>query len=574
LRSKILALLAAATLPLICGAQNKTYTVRQGDTISSIASRFQIRRAELVAANALSNSHKLQVGKTLRIPASAAVKSKPAAGTSTAVKTVVASGRTYKVRNGDSDWTIARRNGMTVRQLHTLNPNVNFQNLPIGTTLALGGTATTTVAKTAPPVKPAPTKSQPPVKVAQKSTAPGEIATRSYKVKAGDNDWTLARQLDTRVAVLRKINPGVDLDKMRPGQTIRVPAAMGVTVNGTIAANARPATAAPTKTVAKAAAPAASSVSALRSKYAQVAVDSGIIRRTPGVNAEKVTIVDKGTQVAVLGKQGDWYKLRFPRGTVGWMRGDLLKPMQARDVVAPRNTVDPERTIARRERTETRPETRRPSTTRTVASNARPATTQRERTESRPATSTRIPRSSNTRLTSARPGAPTLVARNSGGNSRLLDTAKDQLGIRYRWGGTSRGGFDCSGFVQYVYKKNGVSLPRTSREMASAGRAISRDNLKKGDLILFATRGGRGVSHVGMYIGSGKFIHASSGGGRVRTDSLSSSYYSRRIVTTRRVVSDAKAASIDKPKSAPKKVEVPKVDDPSPDGAVSNGPTR
>lgn len=572
MRSKILALLAAATLPLICGAQNKTYTVRQGDTISSIASRFQIRRAELVAANALSNSNKLQVGKTLRIPASAAVKSKPATGNTTVNTTVVASGRTYKVRNGDSDWTIARRNGMTVRQLHTLNPNVNFRNLQIGTALALGGTVTS-VAKTVAPAKPATTKTQTPVKVVAKTTAPGEIATRAYKVKAGDNDWTLARQLDTRVAVLRKINPGVDLDKMRPGQTIRVPAAMGVNVNGTIAANARPSVNAPVKTVAKTVTTTAPASATLRSKYAQVAVNSGIIRRTPGVNAEKVTIVDKGTQVAVLGKQGEWYKLRFPKGTVGWMRGDLLKPMQARDVVAPRNTADPARTIARRERTETRPtETRRPNTTRTVATNSRPATA--PRTETRPATSTRIPRSSNTRLTSARPGAPTLVARNSGGSSRLLDTAKDQLGIRYRWGGTSRGGFDCSGFVQYVYKKNGVSLPRTSREMASSGRAVSRDNLKKGDLILFATRGGRGVSHVGMYIGNGKFIHASSGGGKVRTDSLSSSYYSRRIVTTRRVVSDAKAASMEKPKSAPKKVEVPKVDDPSPDGAVSNGPNR
>jgi cell wall-associated NlpC family hydrolase len=107
-------------------------------------------------------------------------------------------------------------------------------------------------------------------------------------------------------------------------------------------------------------------------------------------------------------------------------------------------------------------------------------------------------------------------------------------GIRYRSAGTSRGGFDCSGFTRYVYSKCGVSLPHSSAAQASIGRPIKRSQLKAGDLVFFHTYR-RGVSHVGIYIGNNKFVHASNHGRGVTTDSLGSAYYAPRYVCARRI---------------------------------------
>ncbi|MEK4484744.1 C40 family peptidase [Psychrobacillus sp. FSL H8-0484] len=108
-------------------------------------------------------------------------------------------------------------------------------------------------------------------------------------------------------------------------------------------------------------------------------------------------------------------------------------------------------------------------------------------------------------------------------STQIVSSAKSLIGIEYRYGGTTKAGFDCSGFLNYVYKKNGVSLPRTAAGMYSTGKTVKKANLAVGDLVFFNTSG-KGVSHAGMYIGSGKFIHASTSKG-VRIDKLNDPYY-------------------------------------------------
>jgi hypothetical protein len=117
---------------------------------------------------------------------------------------------------------------------------------------------------------------------------------------------------------------------------------------------------------------------------------------------------------------------------------------------------------------------------------------------------------------------------------RIVSTAESFLGVPYRWGGKSRRGFDCSGLSLTVYNINGLRLPRTSRAQYKSGTPVQRYNLAKGDLVFFATSGGRRVSHVGIYIGNGMFIHAPSKGKRVRKESLSKSYYANHYVGARR----------------------------------------
>ncbi|WP_442600846.1 C40 family peptidase [Paenibacillus sp. KN14-4R] len=116
---------------------------------------------------------------------------------------------------------------------------------------------------------------------------------------------------------------------------------------------------------------------------------------------------------------------------------------------------------------------------------------------------------------------------------QLIDTANQYLGVPYVYGGTSPSGFDCSGFVSYVFKKYGYDLPRTSSDMYSVGKSVS--NLQAGDLVFFAE--GSRVSHVGIYIGDDKYINAVSGRGRsVMVTSLSSSWSAKYYVGAKRVL--------------------------------------
>jgi cell wall-associated NlpC family hydrolase len=139
---------------------------------------------------------------------------------------------------------------------------------------------------------------------------------------------------------------------------------------------------------------------------------------------------------------------------------------------------------------------------------------------------------------------PVSTTSSSGAARRVVSTGEQYIGTPYRYGGTSpRTGFDCSGFVQYVYGQQGVNLPRTSRQMAGSGIAVnpSRRSLEVGDLMLFS-QGGR-ISHVAIYAGNGRFIHSSSSGNGVRYDDLDTrrgKWFAEHMVAARRVTGDGR----------------------------------
>lgn len=115
----------------------------------------------------------------------------------------------------------------------------------------------------------------------------------------------------------------------------------------------------------------------------------------------------------------------------------------------------------------------------------------------------------------------------------IVDRALSLQGTPYVFGGTTKKGFDCSGFTKYVYSGSGISLPRTSYAQFSSGTPVSKNDLRAGDLVFFSTYA-KGASHVGIYIGGGRFVHASNPQSDVKTSSLGDSFYSSRYLGARR----------------------------------------
>ncbi len=114
--------------------------------------------------------------------------------------------------------------------------------------------------------------------------------------------------------------------------------------------------------------------------------------------------------------------------------------------------------------------------------------------------------------------------------NKIVETAKKYIGVRYNFGGMSEKGFDCSGFVNRVYRENGIALPRTSKAQFSNGKKVSLKEAKPGDIVYFVRYPRRRATHVGIYLGDSQFIHAPSRGKRVSISNIGQRYWRHRLI--------------------------------------------
>lgn len=124
----------------------------------------------------------------------------------------------------------------------------------------------------------------------------------------------------------------------------------------------------------------------------------------------------------------------------------------------------------------------------------------------------------------------------SAAGEAIVKTARAQLGQPYKWGGCSPSeGFDCSGYVYWVFRQHGIKVPRTSSGQAKAGSAVARSALRAGDIVVFAPKWQKGL-HTGIYSGKGKFLHSPKTGSTIREDAVTDRHWANCFVSGRRLV--------------------------------------
>lgn len=481
------------------------YTVEAGDTLFIIARKHHTTIREVREANEMKPNALIRIGQQLKVPQNTYFPERKKSEL-TEKEGVAKKGKTtYIIERGDTVFTVAKKHHTTVKEVLEAN------GIDRSTLIRVGQTLTVPV-NTYFPERGAAEKN--PKKVATKKAS--RELKGFYEVQSGDTLFSIARK---NHVTLKEI---MSLNDIKPGSVIRVGQKLKVSKKGTFIAKK-------------------SQKVKTRKVWEMYKVKRGdtlsriahrhkiSIKQLKALNNIKKTRYLKVGESLAVGerkvkkKQVTTYRVK--RGDTLWLiakkNHTTVKKLRALNHLSRRSKLHRGMTLAVRGKV---------SALRKSAPKVKKTT--------RIASSTKKKRSQKQRRNNALAVFSGQSKRGSRGSSRVIKTAKRYLGTRYVWGAEGPNRFDCSGFTQYVIRKSkGVRLPRVSRKQAYYGKYVSRRNLRAGDLIFFDTsRRRRGyVNHVGIYIGSNKFIHASSAKHRVVISSLNRPFYNARFKWGRRV---------------------------------------
>ncbi len=223
--------------------------------------------------------------------------------------------------------------------------------------------------------------------------------------------------------------------------------------------------------------------------------NSANLREKASTSSNIINTLLRNTEVTIIAEEGDFYKIKY-QDITGYMAKELISEKPVAEVTSRGNSGE-----------------RNTSTQINESAQVKDSEEKTEETTNNTATS------------------------NSSNGSNVVSYAKKYIGYDYVSGGTTpNSGFDCSGFTYYVYNSCGYSLSRSCQTQAKTGTAVSRQNLKAGDLVFFNNGSNGSIGHVGIYIGDGQFVHAENSRTGVRIDTINSGYYNKYYYSARRIV--------------------------------------
>ncbi|AMJ41671.1 SH3 domain-containing protein [Anaerotignum propionicum] len=279
-----------------------------------------------------------------------------------------------------------------------------------------------------------------------------------------------------------------------------------------------------------------------------VATGSSInVRKAPSASADSLGKLKEGQEVVVTGQSGDWYRIELDGETAyvskDYISGDLLTKITSVASAATENAgqeiEDTYGVVTSSSGVKLRKEASMISIVLEVLPYGAEVNVDRVGQDwVRVVTDDGVKGYVSSEFLSVRKGERTTRSKDSSKGAEVVSFAKQYIGTPYVWGGTNLSkGVDCSGFVYAVMKNYGINLNRSSYSMVSNGVEVSKSDLQAGDLVFFNTGGNSGISHVGIYMGDGNYIHSTDGAAYgVTTTSLSSSYSANTYVTARRVI--------------------------------------
>ncbi len=468
-------------------ADSNVYIVKQGDTLGQIAEDHNVRTKQLKEANSLKN-HKLQIGQKLVIPSPEVAK--PAKGK---VNTNVTVSNTYKVNKGDTVYDLANKFDISKENLKKWN-NLDNNNLRTGQDLYLS-----------------PNKDMISASKRAEMKVKGKY-TSEYKVKSGDTLGHIAVKHGATVKDLKTAN-NLSSNNLSIGQVLKVPAQ-----------------AKKPKAVAKKASPQPQkTVRTSKIKYIVKRGDTlGAIANRHGTTVSKIkqasslknnkikvgdVLLIPGNQTAAKVEKAPAPKTHGPKYTV--VTGDTLGEIANKHGV----TVSELQTANNLKNNN-------------LYVGMKLALPAKSKIKTTPAKTAKKPSKQH------KPAAKSQnsVVKDISIKEDIIRTAKKYLGVPYKFGGYSlKSGIDCSGYVKKIFGKYNIHLPRTARDIYyNTGTRVSKSQLQTGDLVFFTTYA-KYPSHVGIYMGNGQFIHASSGARKVAITSLNKKYYQKRYIGAKRI---------------------------------------
>lgn len=464
-----------------------TYKVEAGDSLWKIAKNAQVSIDALKTTNQL-DSDLIYVGQLLTIPSSNQVVTSPVSKTTIVTNTQVKQG-TYVIQPGDTLSKISKKTGISISNLKAYN-QLNSDLIHAGKTLNL--TDSMEVSKEVVPATETPS-----VKTSVQNNQKINGTSSSYTVQSGDSLWKIARNSGVSVEQLKQLN-GLTSDAIYVGMTLSLQ---------------REASESNVQTTTPKATPVVTEAPKQQETSQTITGDTYVVQ-----SGDSLWKIAQKTGLTV-NQLKQYNQLNSDRLNVG-AKLSLKNTGQVVQNQTPSPAPQPVQVTNQ--------------STYTVQAGDTLSGIGQKFNMSVDTLKALNPEVSNGIVyigqTIKVAGTPKQVAAPQG-TGNIISTAKQFMGVPYVFGGTTPGGFDCSGFTQYVFKQNGKSIPRTAAAQYNAGQSVSQPQV--GDMVFFEGTYKSGVSHNGIYLGNGQFIHADSTKG-VTISSLSNSYWKAHYAGAKR----------------------------------------